>query len=135
MRDPWNHKHARVCGAGGVVAIAMLVLPGCEGGRTQPFQRRMPGGDPGRGATVILAHGCGACHEIPGVRAARGRVATPLTSFAERTFIDGRLPNDPDNLVRWIMDPRSVDPQTAMPALGLTRQEASDAAAYLYTLD
>jgi cytochrome c1 len=41
----------------------------------------------------------------------------------------------PDRLVPWILDPRALDPDTAMPGLGLTEREARDAAAYLYTLD
>jgi cytochrome c len=49
-------------------------------------------------------------------------------------MIAGELPNSPDNLVRWIKDPKAVEPGTAMPDLGLTDDEARDVAAYLYTL-
>jgi cytochrome c1 len=49
-------------------------------------------------------------------------------------MIAGELPNSPENLVRWIKSPQSVEPGTAMPTLGLTDQQARDAAAYLYTL-
>jgi len=87
-----------------------------------------------RGEQVIRAYGCGACHTIPGVRGANGVVAPPLTSFAQRTFIGGEIPNTPQNLVRWIRDPHSVEPRTAMPALGLSDQQARDVAAYLYEL-
>ena len=45
----------------------------------------------------------------------------------------GVLPNSAGNLVKWIMDPREVDPRTAMPDLGVTEVEARDMAAYLYT--
>lgn len=92
------------------------------------------GGDPARGAALIRETGCGSCHTIPGIRSANGRVGPPLTSFAERTYIAGRLPNTPRNLVRWIRDPREIDQYTAMPDVGLDEQQARDAAAYLYAL-
>jgi cytochrome c1 len=44
------------------------------------------------------------------------------------------MPNTPGNLIRWIRNPRSVEPGTAMPALGLSEREARDIAAYLYEL-
>ena len=87
-----------------------------------------------RGRAVIAQYDCGSCHTIPGVRGADGLVAPPLFWFSRRTFIAGELPNSPDNLARWIRAPRSVEPTTAMPALGLSEQQARDAAAYLYTL-
>lgn len=71
---------------------------------------------------------------IPGVRGARGTVAAPLTDFGERHYIAGRLPNNADNLTRWILDPQEVDPGTAMPSVGLSEQEARDVAAYLLSL-
>lgn len=49
-------------------------------------------------------------------------------------MIAGELPNTPDNLVRWIKDPKLVEPGTAMPDLGLSDEQARDVAAYLYTL-
>jgi cytochrome c2 len=113
-----------------VVAGALGVLA-CRG----PAAPRLRGGDPDRGERVIIARGCGACHEIPGIRGARGDVAAPLAQFARRAFIDGRLPNAPETLVLWLVDPPATDPATAMPSLGLSEQEARDAAAYLYTLD
>lgn len=92
------------------------------------------GGDATRGEQIIRDVGCGSCHDIPGIREAKGRVAPPLTFFAERTYIAGRVPNTPDNLVRWIEDPQAVEPGTAMPKLGLDEPQARDVAAYLYTL-
>jgi cytochrome c1 len=35
---------------------------------------------------------------------------------------------------RWLRDPPGVDPLTAMPNLHLSKQEAEDIAAYMYTL-
>jgi cytochrome c1 len=62
-------------------------------------------------------------------------VAPSLEAFARRTFIAGVVPNTPTNLVRWVIDPTSIEPRTAMPVLGLSQAEAQDVAAYLYTLD
>lgn len=59
-------------------------------------------------------------------------VAPPLNCFYERSFIAGRLPNTWENLTSWIQDPQQVEPVTAMPALGVSKEEAQSMAAYLY---
>lgn len=58
-----------------------------------------------------------------------------LKGFGARSMIAGRFPNQPDVLVRWIRDAPSLSPETAMPASGLSDAEATDVAAYLYSLD
>lgn len=83
---------------------------------------------------MILLHGCGSCHHIPGVRGAVSWVGPPLTAWARRGYVAGRLPNTPENLVPWLRDPQSISPGSAMPNLGLSEAEARDAAAYLYTV-
>jgi cytochrome c2 len=98
-----------------------------------PRQWPMPEGDPQRGREAIAAHGCGACHHIPGVREARGRVGPKLEGLREQIYIGGVLPNEPESLIRWIQDPPLHSPRTAMPNLGVTEQEARDIAAYLYS--
>ncbi len=72
---------------------------------------------------------------IPDVQGADGTVGPPLIRWSERGFIAGQLPNNAENLIRWIMDPQSVEPGTAMPNLGVTPAEARDIAAYLFTLE
>jgi cytochrome c1 len=54
--------------------------------------------------------------------------------FGRRTFIAGEVPNTPDQLVRWLLDPKAIEAGTAMPNLGLSKQDARHIAAYLYTL-
>jgi cytochrome c1 len=44
------------------------------------------------------------------------------------------LPNTQENLMRWIMNPKEIDPQTAMPVLGVSTRDARDISAYLLTL-
>jgi cytochrome c2 len=109
-------------------------LAGCQGGRTETDGVVVLGGDRERGAAVIQEAGCGTCHTIPGVAGASGTVGPPLTAWARRSYIAGNLPNAPDNLIRWVMDPHAVEPGTAMPDLGVSEQQARDVAAYLYTL-
>ena len=91
-------------------------------------------GDPDRGRILLAEFGCGACHVIPGVRRASGTAGPPLFDWSDRHYIAGMLLNDPDNLVRWIMDPQSADPGTVMPTLGVDEPRALDMAAYLFTL-
>jgi cytochrome c len=115
--------------------ISLLVLlTGCTGGRTVFAYSIGTGGDPVRGKDLIVHYGCGSCHSIPGIRQARGLVGPPLILFGRRTFIAGEVPNTPDHLVRWLLDPKSIEAGTAMPKLGLSEQDARHIAAYLYTL-
>jgi cytochrome c len=92
----------------------------------------LTGGDPSRGRSAIMEAGCGACHEIPGVPGAYGRVGPSLASFGARVYVGGVATNTAGNLVRWIQHPRAVNPGTAMPDLGLDEPTARDIAAFLY---
>jgi cytochrome c2 len=118
----------------GILALAAAcILAACGGGQAAR-DVVVPGGDPDRGATLIQRADCGSCHAIPGIRGASGHVGPPLNWMARRTYIAGRVPNEPSNMVLWVSNPKTVDPLTAMPDLGLTEQQARDIAAYLYTL-
>lgn len=92
------------------------------------------GGDANAGRQALVNFGCGSCHTIPGVRGADAMVGPPLNAWSRRSFIAGRLPNTPENLVHWIVTPQTVEPGTAMPNLGVSEREARDMAAYLYKL-
>lgn len=107
---------------------AVLILTACARRPT----RVVPNADPDRGKKEIVAAGCGACHLIDGIPTAHGRVGPALGDVADRSVIGGVLPNTPDNLIRWIEDAPSISPQTAMPNLGLSTEQARDIAAYLY---
>jgi cytochrome c len=120
-----------------LVVVAAVLLGACRGSNPAyavSYTPRVENGDPQRGRAIIESYGCGSCHTIPGVRHADGLVGPPLLWWSRRTFIAGELPNTPENLVRWLRDPQSVERATAMPALGLSDAQARDAAAYLYTL-
>lgn len=117
------------------IASLFLLTSGCTGGRTERAYRVATGGTSESGRKIIESKKCGACHTIPGIRTARGRVAPPLYFFSQRSFVAGEVPNTVENLVKWVKAPQSIEPGTAMPNLGLSDQEARDVAAYLYTLD
>jgi cytochrome c2 len=95
----------------------------------------MTGGDANAGRGALASRPCGGCHAIPGIPGAQGKVGPSLAGFAGRAYVDGRLPNNPDNLVAWIVDPHAIDPQNAMPTMGVGEKEARNIAAYLYTLN
>jgi len=121
-----------------MLAASMLfagagTLAGCSGGQLA-YNPAVPG-NPGAGKKLIVSYGCGSCHVIPGIYQARGLVGPPLYFWGRRTLIAGELPNVPANLVRWIMNPPAIEPGTAMPNLGVSRQQAQDIAAYLDRLN
>ncbi len=131
MKGPRNGIAATSVCRFGLVAAVAIAVGACN--RSSPDLGRLSGGDPHRGALAIRSYGCGSCHTIPGVRGANGLVGPPLVGVAERAYIGGVITNTPENLVRWIQNPPSIDPMTAMPNVGVTRQDALDIAGYLYS--
>ena len=91
------------------------------------------GGDPERGEAMFIQYGCGSCHALRSVRGATGMVGPPLDGVAVREIIGGHLANNPSNMERWIQDPQHVSPGTAMPNLGVGKEDARDITAFLYT--
>ena len=115
------------------IALCACILSGCRrhyGGEAA----HLTGGDPRRGVQAIGRYGCGSCHDIPGVRNARGTVGPPLARIAVRTYLAGRVMNTPAGMIRWIQHPQQIEQGTAMPDMGVTETDARDIAAYLYTL-
>lgn len=92
-------------------------------------------GDVEAGRRATGQYLCATCHTIPGFVSANNQVGPPLGGIAGRAFLGGVIANTPQNMVRWLRDPQEVDPLSAMPALGLSEQDARDIAAFLYTLD
>jgi cytochrome c1 len=131
-----DHRRRAVALRAAAAVLATFLASGCRGNNPEegvPY-RVSTGGNAARGHELIIQYQCGRCHTIPGVEDAHGLVGPPLMWFSRRTFIAGELPNTPDNLVRWVRQPSAVEPGTAMPAVGLSEQQARDVAAYLYTL-
>jgi len=87
-----------------------------------------------RGKILLAQYQCGSCHAIPGVPGAKGEVAQTLRAWGQRSYIAGRLPNRPDVLARWIVDPQALVPGTTMPSMGVSLSDAQHIAAYLLSL-
>jgi putative membrane protein len=115
-----------------LVAVALGSV-GCDRSADQ-IASQLTGGDPAKGKHAIVNYGCDTCHSIPGVLTATATVGPPLSQVALRSYLAGRIDNTPENMIKWIRQPRSVDPQTAMPETGVTEADGRDIAAYLYTL-
>lgn len=115
------------------LVLALIALAGCREAPGAPVEALLPDRD--RGKELIGAFGCAGCHVVPGVSGAQGTIGPPLERWAWRMYIAGRVTNRPANLVQWIRDPQSIEPETAMPDLGVTDDEARSIAAYLYSLE
>lgn len=87
-----------------------------------------------RGRLAIERYPCGACHVIPGVPAAAGRVGPSLERFGRRSYIAGVIPNDRQALERWLQDPPAMIPGTTMPDMAVPASVAADMASYLSSL-
>jgi cytochrome c len=112
-------------------AYALAVLPLLAACGSDPDPELAARGDPVLGQRLITQYQCGSCHAIPGVAAARGRLGPSLQAFGKRSYIAGRIPNHPDALAQWLVAPASLVPDTAMPGMGVSEEEARHMAAYL----
>ena len=118
---------------GGLAVVAVMLLCACQ--PRKPYPPALDGGKPRQGQVLLAQYQCGSCHSIPGVEAARGRTGPSLAEFARRSYIAGRWPNRQATLVRWVSVPRSMDPATIMPDMGVSADDARHIAAYLYSLE
>ncbi len=88
----------------------------------------------GEGKAVFLSQSCVNCHRIRGT-SAQGTYAPDLTHLMSRdTLAAGMVPNSPEELRRWVVDPQSVKPGCLMPAFGLVGRERDRLYDYLRTL-
>ncbi len=82
------------------------------------------GGDPAKGKQLFETVGCQACHKVKG----NGELFGPnLTRIGNKV--------NPDWLVSWIKNPAEYNPNSIMPDLRLTLEQASDITAYLLQFD
>jgi cytochrome c1 len=118
--------------------LGSLLLIGAAGAvildRQKQTQRAvdMIGGDLDQVMHAMVKYGCAACHAIPGASVPGGLAAAPLSGVADRIYLGGIVPNDPDSLVPWIVNPKQLRSRTAMPVTGISEREARDVAAYFY---
>jgi nitric oxide reductase subunit C len=78
---------------------------------------------PDDGRPLVFGQMCTACHAVGG----RGGSVGPSLDGVGTRF-------DEEYLTRWLTDPQSVRPGTAMPDLPLTETQVSELTAYLVTL-
>jgi mono/diheme cytochrome c family protein len=124
-------RHALIHAA---MLSVLAALTACSDSQEQLAASKIDGGEPEQGLALIQSYGCGTCHVIGGVRGARGRVGPELKEYAQQNLLAGFLPNTPQNLIAWLVDPVALKPGTGMPAQGVTETEARHIASYLYTL-
>jgi cytochrome c2 len=79
----------------------------------------------------IVQYGCPTCHVIPGVPGAVGKVGPSLESLGQRSYLAGRLTNNPANLQLWMMHPQKFEPGVAMPEMGVTPEDGRRIASFL----
>jgi cytochrome c1 len=117
-----------------VVLIALTAASSACGLSARDEAEALTGGRVRQGPAAVGKYGCSTCHTIPDIAGATGTVGPPLERIAIRQYLGGHLPNTPDNMLKWIQHPQTIDPQNVMPDLGVTDQDARDIAALLYTL-
>jgi cytochrome c1 len=117
-----------------VAALCGLLLAGCGPAPDEPLRRwQVEAADLSRGRQLMSQFQCGSCHAVPGVPGG-GQRAPALERFGRRAYIAGQLPNSPEVLQRWLLDPPAMLPGTTMPRLGLSERDARDVAGYLLSL-
>ena len=87
-------------------------------------------GDPGRGRQTVSERGCMGCHRIAESPAQRGTYGRDFGPALDRV---GDKVNE-TWLYNWVKNPTKYFPESYMPDLRLTDQEAADVTAYLMTL-
>lgn len=89
-----------------------------------------------RGQELFLFNGCNACHRIRGTAAA-GVIGPDLTHVGSRLTIGaGLMPNEPDELLRWIAHTDVVKPAVHMPEFAmLSAGDLGALVAYLRMLE
>jgi cytochrome c2 len=94
-----------------------------------------------RGRRLLVNKACGACHAMTGVPEFAGAPFPPEVRIEDRARAvrlapDLRYARDrmtATKLARWLREPKRIKPDTAMPPLALTADEARDLTAYLMT--
>lgn len=89
---------------------------------------------PAKAKALLAQYQCGSCHQIPGVPSSLAGGGPSLNGFGRRSYIAGEVPNSHDAAARWIMAPASLVPDTQMPAMGVSPQDARVIASYLLAL-
>jgi mono/diheme cytochrome c family protein len=120
--------------------LATYLSP-ADDGRDEDVATVLKGEDAARGRELLDMKGCGLCHRMTGVAPLRGALlpaGVAITDMARgvRLAPDLRVTRErwrPSLLVRWLLHPSQVKPDTLMPDMRLTEADARGIAAYLLT--
>jgi len=118
-----------------MILLLTFIAAACNRSETSlPTQTAAPVAA-GDAKQLIARYGCTVCHVIPGIEGAQGRLGPSLEGLASRPMISmNTVPNTRENLVKFIQEPASVNPQSSMPPIGLPTGDANTIADYLMTL-
>lgn len=108
--------------------------------RTSDLACRAPTQAPYEGSreyakVIFRQYACHSCHSIEGVVGPKTRVGPPLVDWSRQKFVAGVVPNDEENLIRFIRDPQAVSPRSLMPNLDVAEVHAREMARYLMALE
>lgn len=119
-----------------MILLLTFIAAACNRSETsQPTQTAAPVATAGDPKQLIARYGCTVCHVIPGIEGAQGRLGPSLEGIASRPMISmNTVPNTRENLVKFIQEPASLNPQSSMPPIGLPTGDANTIADYLMTL-
>jgi cytochrome c1 len=120
--------------------LATYLSPIDEGG-ADDAPAVLAGANAARGRELMDTKGCGLCHRMTGVADLHPGILPTGVAVADmaravRLAPDLRFARErwrASSVVRWLVDPAAVKPDTPMPKLGLTDDEARAIAAYLLT--
>lgn len=102
--------------------------------RAQLQPAAAPQGSAAKGLALFQQLSCVSCHAVNGT-SANARVAPDLTHLATRRQLGaGMVDNTPENLRRWLADPRKVKPGVLMPDFNFTDEQLNELVAYFETL-
>ncbi len=102
--------------------------------RLQQQAAARPTGDAARGQQVFRELTCINCHAIQGSDT-KSNAGPDLTHLASRRQLgSGVVPNTPENLRRWLVDPQQVKPGVLMPNFKLSDEQIDHLLAYFATL-
>jgi cytochrome c oxidase subunit 2 len=102
--------------------------------RRQQQAAARPTGNAARGQQVFRELTCVNCHAIQGVDT-KSNAGPDLTHLASRRQLgSGIVPNTPENLRRWLVDPQQVKPGVLMPNFKLSDEQIEHLLAYFATL-
>lgn len=110
-------------------SVAYLLLS-----RSQPVEMDRPSGpgDVEKGRSLFRSVGCLACHVTAGQEPQPGKEAFKATFAPDLSAIGSKVSYE--WIYGWILNPTHYFPETRMPSLRLSEEEARNVAAYLATL-